>query len=395
MSTSAHTSFGASWIAKSVKTIFLLLCASTWLLPTAGADTTVLVSGLTGPVKLDLTPRGNLLVTERGTALNRVNDGRLSRVDRYGNVQPLLSGLPSGIETTGTPSGPQSVVVRGSFLVDLTIGEGHSLVFGPNGPPTQVPNPVGANSPIFSSVLRLIFNRSIDRVSDGFALTDADHVKLADGFTVVLENASGDKLWVRLVVDLKDFRPDQVTNVRGSNPFAMIEGKHFDGLLLVDSGQNSVVQVDPFQWPKTLLRFPPIVNPAGVIPPVSDAVPTSIRHYVGSKYLVSLLTGVPFRAGAASIRLVDIRSRTQSVLISGLTTVTDVLAIGSDIYVLEISSNLSQGAPGRLLRFSSPAAPPVVVATGLIGGSGMTYSPSEQAIYIAEIFAGRITRVGL
>jgi hypothetical protein len=174
----------------------------------------------------------------------------------------------------------------------------------------------------------------------------------------------------------------------------MIEGNDWNGALLVDSGQNSVVQLDAFQWPKTLLRFPPIQNPPGG-PPFSDAVPTSIRHYGGNKYLVSLLTGVPFRPGAASIRVLDIKTRKQSTLISGLTSVTDVLPIGTDIYVLEISTDLNGGAPGQLLRFSSPSAAPVVVASGLIGGSGMAYSARERAIYVAEIFTGRIIRVPL
>jgi hypothetical protein len=382
--------FCALCLIRRVKATFLSLFVSTCLFATASwADPQVFAAGLTGPVKLDLTPHGKLLVTERGTANN---DGRLSRIDRNGNVQRLLSGLPSGIETTGQPSGPQGVVARGSFVLDLTIGEGHNLIF--DVPPRQLPNPVGANSPIYSSVLRLIFNQPVNHVSGGFTLTNPDHITLADGYPVELQNGSGGKLWVKLVVDLKDFRPDPVTNVRGSNPFAMIEGKGYEAPLLIDSGQNSVVQLDPFQWPKTILRFPPIQNPPGG-PPFSDAVPTSIRHYSGSKYLVSLLTGVPFRPGAASIRLVDINARTQSEFITGLTSVTDVLRVGTDIYVLEISTNLSVGAPGRLLRFASPSSAPVVVAAGLIGGSGMIYSARERAIYIAEIFTGRIMRVAL
>jgi hypothetical protein len=390
MSSSGPTVFRRLCLAKGAKAAFLSILVSTSLFTTATwAAAQVVAAGLAGPTKVDVTPSGNVLVTERGTG---VNDGRLTRVDRTGNVQPLISGLPSGIETTGQPQGPCGVVVQTSSVVAITIGEGHNLIF--DAPPKQVPNPVGANSPIYSSVLALTFNQSIDQISDGFTLTPADHTTLADGYTVSLKNGSGGKAWIRLVVDLKDFRPDPITNVRGSNPFMMIEASDGSGKLLVDSGQNSVVQVDPFQWPKTLLRFPPIQNPPGG-PPFSDAVPTSIRHFGGNRYLVSLLTGVPFRPGAASIQVLNIKTRTQTTLISGLTSVTDVLRVGTDIYVLEISTDLNVGAPGQLLRFSSPSATPVVVAAGLIGGSGMTYSPKDRAIYVAEIFTGRIIRVPL
>jgi hypothetical protein len=287
-------------------------------------------------------------------------------------------------------------VLRNQRSVNLSIGLGDATRFDP-GPPREVPNPNpgSPSSPIFSSVLQVVFSDPVDELTGAFNLSAADYETLADGFPVVLGNSSGERVSIKLLADLKDFRPDPATNVRGSNPFAITIARHFDGLLVIDSGQNSVVQLDLFQPPKTLLRFARVPNPAGAIPPTSDAVPTSIRHIDGSKYLVSLLGGVPFAQGSASIRLVDAEKRTESVLIGGLTSVTDVLRIRSGFYVLEISTNLSQGAPGRLLRLSSPSAVPEVIATGLIGASGMVYSPQEHAIFIAEIFAGRISRVDL
>lgn len=361
------------------------------VLSPAGAahQSTVFATGLTGPVKLDLTRQGNLLVTEQGTA---ANDGKLSLVDRSGTVRPLLTGLPSGIETTGGSSGPQSPVVENCCIVYLTIGEGDMLRFA--GPPgSQVPNPIGSVSPIFSSVLRLVFNEPLDRLDGGFALSPADHATLADGKTVKLDNASGESVWIRLVVDFKDARPDPVTNVRGSNPFHMIASQHDDGLLVVDSGQNALLKLDRNSWPEVIVRFPPVAQAPGVVPPFSDAVPTAVRHYRGNRYVVSQLTGVPFTPGASTLRLVNAINGTWTPLITGLTTATDVLVVGNQIYVLEISSNLAGGAPGRLLRFKNPTATPEVVATGLIGASGMIYDPARDSIFIAELFVGRITRV--
>lgn len=349
----------------------------------------VFATGLIAPAKIDASGAA-LIVAERGTG---ANDGRVSVIDRLGTVLPVVTGLPSGIEVTGGASGSQGVLVRGCCVVDVTIGEGDTLRF--EGPPREVPNPLAPLSPLFSAVVRLIFDRPLAEVSTGFALTVANHATLADGQPVQLENASGQKLWLKLVADLKDFRPDPLINVRASNPFAITSSYTLFGALVADAGQNSIVEVGASGPPKTVIRFPRIANPAGVVPPFSDAVPTSVRHYRGSQYLVSLLTGQPFTSGNASIRLLDAESGASSTLIAGLTTVTDVLVVGSAIYVLEISTNLAQGAPGRLLRFRSPTASPEIIASGLIGASGVTYSGKHQALFVTEAFVGRITKVPL
>ncbi|MDY6945434.1 MAG: ScyD/ScyE family protein [Pseudomonadota bacterium] len=390
MKTAFATRLAPRRIASGI-TALLLLTGSTPLFAQSPPAQSVFVSGLTGPTKADTTYLGGLLVSERGTGMN---DGRLTVVDRSGIAHAIVGGLPSGIDATNGVSGAQGVVVRGCCVVELAIGEGDTLRF--DGPPRQVPNATGANSPLFSTVLRFTFNRTVHNVSDAFELTPADHANLADGYSVEKTNSAGDWVKVRVLGDTKDFRPDPVTNVRGSNPFGIAENRSDNGLLLADAGQNSIVAIGSWSGPpRTVVRFAPIRNAPGVVPPVSDPVPTAIRHYQGSKYLVSLLTGVPFVPGNASIRVVDIDKRNVRTLITGLTSVTDVLPIGSAIYVLEISSNLSQGAPGRLLRFASPTAKPEVVASGLLGASGMTYSAALRSIFITESFAGRITRVPL
>ena len=379
---------------KKIKVVFLSLVFCLYLLPGASpADSRVFATGLNGPVKLDITD-GSLVVTETGTG---ANDGRLSIVDRFGIARPLLSGLPSGIDTTGAPGGPTAVQVRGCCVIELAIGEGDVLRFAAPEmglpPGAQVPNPLGTASPLFSSVLQLVFNYPIAQLTGGFELSAANHETLADGFSVLLANGVGEKAWIRLDADLKDFRPDPANNVRGSNPFGMTYSKEHDRFLIADGGGNSVVQVSPRQLPKTLLRFAQVPNPPGVIPPVTDAVPTSVRHFRDDKFLVTLFAGVPFAPHTASVRVVDIEKRTQSTLISGLTSVSDVLQIGTAFYVLELSQDLSQGAPGRLLRFATPSSAPTVVAGGLIGATSMVYNPRQRAIYIAELFAGQIRRV--
>jgi hypothetical protein len=378
---------------RSTTVKFATLLAAALLAPVAAsADTTVFAAGINGPIKLDVTHHGTLVVSERGTGNN---NGRLLAVDRNGAVRPLISGLPSGIEVTNAPSGPGPLELRGGCCVlELAISEVDTLRFG-SAPGQQVPNPVGVSSPILSSLLQVVFNRPIDHLTGGFVLTRAQHNTIADGHTVTLANDSGEKAWISLKADLKDFWPDPATNVRGSNPFGVAKGRGWGSTLLTDAGQNSIVEVGLFGPPKTLYRFPQITNAPGTRPPASDAVPTGIRHYYGDKYLVSFLTGVPFVPGSASVQLFDAGDRTVAPFISGLNTVTDILKVGGAIYVLEISTNLSAGAPGRLLRFATASSAPEVVAAPLIGGSGMTYSPSDNAIYVAEVFTGRIMRIGL
>lgn len=177
-----------------------------------------------------------------------------------------------------------------------------------------------------------------------------------------------------------------MTNVRGSNPFGMTRGKGQDNLLIVDGGQNSLVQISLSEPPKTLLHFPPVPNPQGVLPPLTDAVPTSVHHFEGNQFLVTLFGGVPFAEGTASVRLVDIKARTESELIPGLTAVSDVLTLGSKLYVLQLFS-------GDLLRFADPSQQPVSVASGLLGPTAMVYSSRDRAIYITELFGGQVTRV--
>lgn len=366
------------------------LALGTFLAPAASYahTTTVFATGLQEPVKLSLTLDGNLLVAENGTGNN---DGSLARVDGGGQILRLLTGLPSGIEETGGASGPTASVVDGCCVIHLTIGAGDTLRFSPNGPPVAVPNQTGPVSPLFSSVLRLVSSRPLDQLSAGFALSRDDHEALADGRTVTLANGAGDTLWVRLAVDFNGVRPDARINVRGSNPFQIVRAQG-GGYFVADASANTLLQLGP-GWPQVVVRFPPIPMAPGTIPPVSESVPTSVRHYKGQQYLVSLLSGVPFAPGAASIRLVNAKTGSDTPFITGLTAVTDVLKIGNEIYVLEISANLQGGAPGRLLRFRNRNAQPVEVAFPVIGGSGLAYDPKRNAIFVAELFTGRILRV--
>src|SRR4051812_7676885 len=151
---------------------------------------TVLTSGLLNPQKLILTPQGNLLVSETG---KDPNTGRVSLVDRKsGARRTIVDGLPSGPSNPeNIPIGPTGMLLRERTLL-ITIGEGDAVRAGTRAG-SFVLNPAGESSPIFSSVLRIRFNRDIDQLAGGnLSLKPADHLTMADGDEVKL-NGGGDE----------------------------------------------------------------------------------------------------------------------------------------------------------------------------------------------------------
>ncbi|MDQ3817689.1 MAG: ScyD/ScyE family protein [Acidobacteriota bacterium] len=355
--------------------------------------TSVFTAGLSLPAKIMLAPGGNLLVTETVGVPNR---GRVSIVDPYGNRRTLIDGLPSGTSDTGDPSGPSGLDLRGRTLF-VAIGSGDGTVAGAI-PGTELPNP-NPSSPILSSVLAIHFSSDVEKSTQGFSLTPADHQTLAQGGAVKLTNGAGDKITVEMLADFPNYVADPLPfyppNVRHSNPFALVAtGKD---VYIADGGMNSVVKVNiASKEAQTVCTFPPRPNPLPFGPPVVEAVPDGIRVANG-QLLVTLLTGFPFVQGLSEVRSVDVAAGTSSTFIGGRSSAIDVVegkkGANTQYYVLEFSTNFLAGAPGQLLLFQSPTAAPAVVASGLISPSGMARDPVSGDIYITEIFTGRIIRV--
>jgi hypothetical protein len=358
--------------------------------------TSVLATDLKAPIKIVLTIGGNLLVAEAG---NGPNTGRVSLVDRAGNRRTLLDGLPSGLAFTGDPSGPSGLALSGSLLY-ISIGAGDATVSGPR-PATEAPNPNGPSSPILSSVLSVEFGSNIDTLTSGFTLTAADHFRLASGFSLTLNNQSGAQAIVTLLVDFRDYVADPNIIVRASNPFGL--ALRVNALYVVDASQNSAVRVDTSTGrAQTVFTFARVANPTPVGAPMIDPVPDSIRlfGFFGEKFLVPTLTGFPFPSGAAEVRQVDLTTGAVTPFITGLTAAIDILPVGHPLvnpqfFVLEFSTNmLSQPrGPGRLRRFDSPTATPVVIANTLTSPTSMAYDPVTRELFVTEIFTGRIIRV--
>jgi len=359
----------------------------------------VLTSGLQTPMGAVLSSKGDLLVSEVGS--NTPNSGRISIVDLQGLRRTLLSGLPSGLNEEGEnrPSGAAGLFMRGRTLY-VAIGVGDSILLGP-APGTARPNP-NPSSPLFSSVLAIQFSAAVEKMTNGFALSPADHQTLASRNPVTLTNSAGERITVELVVNFPNFtaepRPDYPENVRNSNPFGVVAVGN--KLYVSDGGQNSVHQVNLATGAfSVLVSFPPIPNPAfnpndpRTGGPTVEGVPTGI-HFADGKLLVTLFRGYPFAAGTSAIVQVDPQNGGVQPFISGLKTAIDVLPITSDngaarrdtaYLVLQHASDPVLTPPGALLRFDGRDSRPVGVANCLVFPTAMALDDRTGTLYVTQL----------
>jgi hypothetical protein len=386
--------------------------------PTPCSAQPIVASGLLTPTKLIFTQQGNLLVAEAGSG---PNTGRISIVNpAIGHRRTLLDGLPSGFTgPNSAPSGPSGLAMRGRTLY-IAIGSGDVTLPGA-APYSRIPNP-NPSSPIFSAVLAVDFTPRVEQTTAGFTLTYGDHLSLQSGAEVNLGNGGDDKIRVRLVADFPDYvaepRTGEPNNVRPSDPFGLVISAN--QLYIVDSDSNALRAVDlQTGGATTLITFAPL-SPGGaaegvagsVIPggnvlsnslatPAAasevEAIPASIRFY-GDQLLVTTLTSYPFPTASAQVRIVDPATGSDTPFISGLSMATDVLPLRgrgrtSEFLTLELSADAQGGAPGRLRRYTSPDAAPIVVADCLNSPTSMARDERTGELFITEIFTGRIVKV--
>jgi hypothetical protein len=360
-------------------------------------STSVFANGLLAPARIIITPGGNLLVTESG---NGPNTGRVSILDRTGTRRTLIDGLPSAINTAEGdpgPSGPSGIDIRGR-TVYVAIGQGDALLAGPI-PGTLLPNP-SPSSTLFSSVLAIRLNTPVAETAGGFSLALANQADLKTGAEVRLTNSSGERATLEVVADFGnftyEFNPAFPNNVRASNPFGVaVNGQK---LFVADAAQNLVWEVDLTTGEaRVMTTFARKPNPLPFGPPFVDAVPDNVRLF-GKQLLVTYLTGFPFAAGQAEVRKVNRVNNSQSAFIGGLTSALDVLPVkgasGQDrFFVVEISTNLLMGAPGRLLLFETPSSAPTVLSSNLIGPTSVAYDAETGSVYVTQLFTGQVIRL--
>lgn len=373
---------------RSLLTTVVALAITPW---SAFAQTeSVLISGLINPARLIVSTGGNLLVSEAGDGTP--NTGRLSRVSPLGTRTTIIDGLPSALAPDNV-TGPWHLAQKNSKTLFVAIGTGDSTVLDNLG--AEVPNPAGPSSPLFSSILEIRFSTSIDQSAGGFTLTESDQRKLANGYAVSLQATSGETATFSVLTDLRDIIRDEAGAPRRSNPFGLALGSN--KIWTADASRNDLQQVDLQSGrARQIATFGTVPNPLPFGPPQLEPVPTGVASYQGS-LLVSLETGFPFPAGASEIKKVNPQTGAVSTFIGGLTQAIDVLvspATGQEkIYVIELSSDLLNGAPGRLLKFDSPTSAPVVLSSDLIFPSSVARNPQTGHIFVTQFFTGEIIKI--
>ena len=358
--------------------------------------------GLKFPLSIVRTGGGQLFVSETGDGTPR--SGRISIVDpRSGQRRTFLSGLPSAINDVGEPAGPSGLFLRGNTLY-VAIGIGDTIVPGPVAG-TALPNPSGASSRLFSSVLAITFTDLAARFTQGYTLTKDDEANLAsNGSTFIYDGFQ--VMSIEVVANFPDFRPAPnpllPANVSGSNPFDLVAAG--DHLYVTDGGQNQVWDVYlTSRVTAVLATFPPIANPFfnpgspdSIGGPFVEAVPTGITRS-GRNLLVTLFRGFPFPP-LSQVVSVDRSSGAVLPVHTGLKTAIDVKRVGlfrEDQIVLQHYSNRGpffMGA-GSLIRFGSLGPQPITIANCLEQPTSMAVDRRAGAVYITELAQGRVVSV--
>lgn len=351
----------------------------------------VVFQGLQGPQKLILTSQGNFLVTETS---KEINSGKVSFVSRAGVRRSLVEGLPSGLDSQGDGSGPTALALHERTLY-ITIGGGEIERAGTT-PGVTIHNPAGLSSPLFASILQVRFASAVDTLTGTFKLTSAQHVNLSDGQTLDIEDGSGGRAQISLLVKFQNSIPEG-TGYRFANPWGLALSADGATLWATDASMNSLnkIDTDTGKWTRQM-RFPRIPNAGPIGAPIIDPVPTSVRIY-GDQLLVSFLTGFPFSPGYARVQVVNPEARTADPFIYGLTSNTDILwrerpGQRPQFFALEFSTNqiATPAGPGRLLRYDTPT--PTVVAGDLRAPVSLAFDPATEEVFILEL-SGRILKV--
>jgi glucose/arabinose dehydrogenase len=166
---------------------------------------------------------------------------------------------------------------------------------------------------------------------------------------------------------------------------------------VADAGGNSLLKVSRHGEISTTAVFPDqrVDAPPG-LPPMAQAVPTSVVVGPDGALYVGQLTGFPFVPGAANVFRIEPGSPPE-VYASGFTNVTGIdFDRHGRLYVVEFASNgiLSGDPTGALIRVNPDGSRETLVSEGLVNPTGVVVG--RKGVYVsnhgAEAGAGEVLR---
>jgi hypothetical protein len=324
----------------------------------------VVASGLDNPRGLDVDKRGVVYVTEAGRGGDlvclpgpegEICAGSTGAVTKawHGGQKRILEGLPSFAAPDGSGAiGPSDIELTWWDSALLTVGLGADPAVR-----DQVPE-IGS---AFGQLYKLSRHRGVRAVAD------------IAGYEATANPDGG----------LPDSNPHSVTSRWGK-------------AYVADAGGNSLVKVRRHGDISTVAVFPdqPVDAPPG-LPPVAQAVPTSVAVGPDGALYVGQLTGFPFVPGAANVFRIG-KDGALEVYAGGFTNVTGIdFDRHGRLYVVEFASNgiLSGDPTGALIRVNPDGSRETLVSD-LVNPTAVVVG--RKGVYVSnhgsEAGAGEVLR---
>lgn len=268
-------------------TLAVLTFAPTTLAQSGGGDAELYMSGLAGPVGLEVDGRARAWLSQMGAPVAPGNGSVSWFYVGQKTLNPFIENYPIAINPlTGEGAGAHHI----------TIDNVGNLLMAAGGPPVP---------PQWGGVIQYDTTPAVAEAGPYPACTSSPcaapvmNVFPTAGFAL---GAGG---------------PD-------SNTYSIAEDQ-LGNIFVADAGANMVIKVDTTGTPSVFATLPDITNPSG---PPSHSVPTRIIHVpndglpASRAFILVELTGVPFTAGSSRIWGIA-NDGTTSIITTGGTTVVD------------------------------------------------------------------------